>query len=85
MIKPSKSMVSAKEMIEKLSGQEIEVKVNLGRNKFVTFNAILSGVYPAIFTVSPINTNFSYKTSYSYFDFLCGTVEIKQKKKKAKE
>jgi len=84
MIKSGKSMVSAKEQIEKLSGQEIEIKVNLGRNKSVTFPAVLSGVYPAIFTVAPLNTDFSYKTAYSYFDFLCGAVEIKLNKKKVK-
>lgn len=54
----------------------VTVKLNLGRNKFVTFTAILNGIYPSLFTVSPDDKNFLGKTAYSYSEILCGRVRI---------
>ena len=79
MIKPSKSIVSAKEIIEKLQGKNVDVKVSLGRNKYVTFRGKLDGIYPALFTVTPEDENYHGKTSYSYSEYLCGDVIIKER------
>ena len=79
MIKPSKSIVSAKEVIEKLQGKKVDVKVSLGRNKFVTYKGKLDGIYPALFTVAPEDENYHGKTSYSYSEYLCGDVIIKER------
>ena len=46
----------------------------MGRNKFVTFSATLSGIYPSIFTVEPKDKGFLGKTAYSYSEILCGKV-----------
>lgn len=62
---------------------DVEVKLNLGRNKFITFPATLSGVYPSIFTVAPHDKNFLGKTAYSYSEILCGRVRITRAEKKA--
>ena len=43
----------------------------------VTYCGELSGVYPALFTVSPNDKNFLGKTSYSYAEVLCGSVKIR--------
>lgn len=79
MIKPSKSIISAKEIIEKLQGKNVDVKVSLGRNKYVTYKGKLDGIYPALFTVTPEDKNFQGKTSYSYSEYLCGDVIIKER------
>lgn len=76
MIKVNVSINSIKEMINNLNGKDIIVKLNLGRNKFVTFPATLNGVYPSLFTVSPADKNFLGKTAYSYSEILCGRVKI---------
>lgn len=76
MIKVPSSINSIKDTVEKLLGKDIIVKLNLGRNKFVTFPAILNGVYPSLFTVSPNDKNFLGKTTYSYSEVLCGRVKI---------
>ena len=76
MIKVTSSINSIKDMVEKLLGKDIIVKLNLGRNKFVTFPATLNGVYPSLFTVSPFDKNFLGKTTYSYSEILCGRVKI---------
>lgn len=55
---------------------DVTVRLNLGRNKYVTFAATLSGVYPSIFTVKPHDKNFLGKTAYSYSEILCGRVMI---------
>ncbi|MBD5632124.1 MAG: hypothetical protein HDP34_02700 [Clostridia bacterium] len=79
MIKVNVSINSIKEAIAALSGKTVSVKLNLGRNKFVTFPATVSGVYPSLFTVSPFDKNFLGKTAYSYSEILCGRVRIQEK------
>ena len=77
MIKVSVTINSIKESIAALAGKEVIVKLNLGRNKFVTFPATLNGVYPSLFTVSPADKNFLGKTAYSYSEILCGRVKVR--------
>ncbi len=78
MIKPTTSISDVKRMIKAHSAQHVAVKVNLGRNKTVVFSGVLSGIYPALFTVKPDEEGFLGKTAYSYSDVLCGTVKIKR-------
>ena len=77
MIKPSSDISSVKKTISDYFQKQVDVTVNLGRNKIVRFCGRLSGVYPALFTVSPDDKNFLGKTSYSYAEVLCGNVKIK--------
>ena len=76
MIKVNVTINSIKDAVEKMLGKDVIVKLNLGRNKFVTFPATLNGVYPSLFTVSPFDKNFLGKTTYSYSEILCGRVKI---------
>lgn len=76
MIKVNHTIKSIKEMIEGLNLKPIMVKLNLGRNKYITFPAVLNGIYPSLFTVSPDDKNFLGKTAYSYSEILCGRVKI---------
>lgn len=78
MIKSSKNLLSAKEKINSYFNEQVEVTVNLGRNKAVSFCGVLTGIYPALFTVKPLDKDFKGKTSYSYSEYLCGTVKIKK-------
>ncbi len=65
-------------MVKDCNAQRVAVRVNLGRNKSVSFSGILSGVYPALFTVKPDDEDFLGKTAYSYSDVLCGNVKIRR-------
>ena len=65
-------------MVRACSAQRVAVKVNLGRNKSVSYSGVLSGIYPALFTVKPDDEDFLGKTAYSYSDVLCGNVKIKK-------
>ena len=78
MIKPTKNIKDVKQMVRACAEQRVAVKVNLGRNKSVSYCGILSGIYPALFTVKPDDEDFLGKTSYSYSDVLCGNVKIKR-------
>ena len=78
MIKQTKSISDVKQMVKDCAAARVAVKVNLGRNKTMNFSGVLSGIYPALFTVKPDNENFLGKTAYSYSDLLCGTVKIKK-------
>ena len=79
MIKVNKTINEIKEMVKGLSQKPVTVILNLGRNKFVTFAATLTGIYPALFTVTPADKNFLGKTSYSYSEILCGRVKISER------
>lgn len=77
-----KSNTSIKEIKDAVAGcylKPVTVKLNLGRNKFVTFTAVLNGIYPSLFTVNPDDKNFLGKTAYSYSEILCGRVRIEQR------
>ncbi|MBE7101065.1 MAG: ABC transporter permease [Clostridiales bacterium] len=78
MIKPSKNIADVKRLVNDCRAQRVAVRVNLGRNKSISYSGILSGIYPALFTVKPDEEGFLGKTSYSYSDLLCGNVKIKK-------
>ena len=83
MIKCNATLTQVKQLIEKLKEKPVEVTLNLGRNKFVSFSGKLVGVYPALFTVTPFDKNFKGKTSYSYSEYMCGKVKLTQTEKTA--
>ena len=78
MIKGFSNISSAKEKINSLAGKKVRVKVNLGRNKREEFIGVLTGVYPALFTIAPVNNEYKGKTSYSYAEYICGDVALKE-------
>ncbi len=77
MIKQKSNIGAVKRTIADYFQKQVDVTVNLGRNKVLTYCGELSGVYPALFTVSPNDKNFLGKTSYSYAEVLCGSVKIR--------
>ncbi|MDE7306307.1 MAG: Veg family protein, partial [Clostridia bacterium] len=79
MIKINTTIKSIKDMVTSFYLKPVTVKLNLGRNKFVTFPATLSGIYPSLFTVRPDDKNFLGKTAYSYSEILCGRVKIEER------
>ena len=78
MIKPTKNISDVKRMVKDCSAGRVAVRVNLGRNRTMNFSGVLSGIYPALFTVKPDDKGFLGKTAYSYSDVLCGNVKIKK-------
>lgn len=76
MIKSTSNLSQVKESIKKMQEQPVEVTINLGRNRYVSFSGVLKGVYPALFTVAPNDKNFKGKTSYSYSEYMCGRVKL---------
>lgn len=80
MIKPTQNIQAIKDNIRSFYDTDVDVRVNLGRNKIVQFTGRLSGVYPALFTVAPNDKNYRGKTAYSYSEILCGSVRIKPHK-----
>ena len=79
MIKSSLGISEVKKTIQKLIDKDVEVTLNLGRNKYISFNATIGAVYPALFTVTAKEQDFKGKTSYSYSEYMCGKVKIKEK------
>ena len=53
MIKAPKSILLVKEEIRRYYKKDVRVRVDLGRNRRAEFTGVLSGVYPALFTVAP--------------------------------
>jgi len=80
MIKSAISISQVKETIKKMQDKSVDVTINMGRNKLVSFSGRLEGVYPALFTVTPFDKSFKGKTSYSYSEYMCGRVKLKENK-----
>ena len=76
MIKNTESLSQVKEYISKMQHRQVEVVLDMGRNRIVKFIGKLSGVYPALFTVKPDDGDFKGKTTYSYSEYLCGRVKV---------
>lgn len=83
MIKRNNDIQKVKKTIADYFRTQVNVTVNLGRNKYLKFCGELSGVYPALFTVQPNDKNFLGKTAYSYAEVLCGSVKVSPAKKAA--
>ena len=80
MIKNFQTLTAVKAAIKNLQNKPVAVTLNLGRNKFVSYEGQLNGVYPALFTINPFDKSFKGKTSYSYQEFMCGRVRLKELK-----
>ena len=76
MVKSNINISLIRKAIEKEKGKDVNVRVNLGRNKVVSYKGRITNVYPALFTVSPYG-DFNGKTSFSYSEVCCGNVIIK--------
>lgn len=77
MIKSPLGINEVKNKILSLHQKHVQVTVELGRNKKQSFLGVLSEVYPALFKVTPVDQAFLGKTSYSYSEYLCGKVKLK--------
>ena len=78
MIKSTVTLSQVKETIKKMQSKPVDIVLNLGRNKLISFSGTVEGVYPALFTVSPFDKSFKGKTSYSYSEYMCGRVKLKE-------
>ena len=78
MIKQKNRLTDAKEIIEKLKEKEVNVLYNQGRNRIVSYTGRLTGVYQALFTVTP-SDDYKGNTTYSYADYMCGIVRLSLK------
>lgn len=76
MIRPTGDLRRVKEEILSYYKQDVLVHVDLGRNKSADFTGKLTGVYPALFTVTPDDAAYRGKTAYSYSEILCGSVRV---------
>ena len=78
-MKNKPTLRDVKNMIYKLKGQNISLKVNKGRNKIVSLTAVIENVYPSMFIISPTSDVDLDRKSYSYSDVLCGDVVFVEK------
>ena len=79
MIKANRNIVSVKREVERCKGENVFVKVNLGRNKYEVYTGKLDHVYPSLFTILP-DGEYKGKTVFSYAELACGNVRLKLKK-----
>ena len=77
MIRQTSDIARVKRRIQDYFSKQVDVTVNLGRNKVLRYCGQVTGVYPALFTVRPDDKNFLGKTSYSYAEVLCGSITVK--------
>ncbi|MFQ6724167.1 MAG: Veg family protein [Clostridia bacterium] len=64
-----------KQAVMSLKGESVELHINRGRRKVLTFNGIIDNVYTSVFTVKDKIVS-TLTHTYSYSDILCGEVKI---------
>lgn len=64
-----------KQRIADLKGNEINLNVNRGRKKIDNLKGFIENIYPSVFTFM---TEEKARETFSYFDVLCGLVEIRE-------
>lgn len=77
MRKSGLTLEEVKTKIKELKGNNIFMIINRGRKKIETFEAIVENIYPSVFTVKVDSKNQLGTQTFSYFDVLCGDVEIR--------
>ncbi len=70
------SLQEIKNKIRELKGINIFMAINRGRKKIDRFNAVIDNIYPSVFTVKVNSINQQNIQTFSYFDVMCGDVEI---------
>lgn len=70
---------NTKERVKKLQGREIILRVNKGRNRYISFLGKIESVYPSVFTVR--DSEGDALSTYSYSDVLTKTVLFCKKEK----
>lgn len=70
-----KTVANIKDTLSKIKGQNVKMEVCLGRKKMVEFDAVITNIYPSVFTVSVPNSE-QPERSYSYTEILCGNVKV---------
>ncbi len=68
---------SIHDALEKLVGETLRVRANMGRSKIVECDGVLSQVHPQLFIVEIKRKRGGvYRQSYQYVDILTGIVEL---------
>lgn len=76
MRKLGMSLNEVKDKIRALKGSNVTLAINRGRKKIDRFQATVENIYPSVFTVKVDQINQLDTQTFSYFDVLCGDVEI---------
>jgi len=76
MRKMGLTLEEVKQKIKSLKGESITLAINRGRKKIDTVSAVVENIYPSVFTVKVNQINQKDTQTFSYFDVLCGDVEI---------
>lgn len=72
MKKQLQTIDSVKQKLLEFKGKTVKMAVNKGRRKIVKFDAVLTDIYPSVFTVTVDDSS----QSYSYNEILCGNVKV---------
>lgn len=64
----------AKQRVKILQNHELRIKINKGRNKFITLKGRITDIYPSIFVIHDDDDNKEY--TYSYNDILIKTIQF---------
>ena len=57
--------------ITNLKGQNVNMKINRGRKKIESLQAVIKDVYPSVFTICTPDEKVQ---TFSYFDVMCGNI-----------
>ena len=76
MRKLGMSLNEVKDKIRALKGANVTLAIKKKKKKIDRFQATVENIYPSVFTVKVDQINQLDTQTFSYFDVLCGDVEI---------
>ena len=70
----------AKMRVEWFKDKEVLFKVNIGRNRFISFLGIIDQIHPSVFTIKAKSNNQIRVMSYTYADVMTKVIRFYEPK-----
>lgn len=77
MKKTAMTVEEAKAKVNSLMGKPVKIAVSKGRKKTEKYVAVITNVFPCVFTLAVENYTLCPVMSYSYSDVICGNIKFK--------
>ena len=76
MRKRCKTLAEVRTEIEELMGYKVDIKIDKGRNRVLSYRGQVLALYPSVFAVSVDDDPRIAKLTMSYADMLCGKIML---------
>ena len=76
-MKKSLDVDGAKQLVQRMLGRNVDVRLNRGRNRIKHYKGVVSEAHSNVFVVTLTDDIFD-RISCSYIDLLCGEIALRE-------